>query len=240
LGSLGPILVSVHSMADPNAGMLTHERHSALIVRGRRLEYLTITWNIVEAGVALVAGVMAGSVALVGFGFDSVIETASASVLLWRLRAGLSPEEQERVERMAHRLVGVCFLALAVYVSVESVRALWLRSGAERSLAGIILACLSVVVMPLLARAKRNVAAELRSGALHADSRQTDFCAYLSAILLLGLLLNWLLGWWWADAVAALVMAPIILREGVQGIRGEACGDCGPAHDARTTETQRH
>ena len=210
-----------------NAEVLSPERHLTLLARGRRLEYLSIAWNVLEAVVALVAGFVAGSVALVGFGLDSVVETASAMVLLWRLRASLAPEDQERVERTAHRLVGISFLALAAYVLVESGQALWLRSEPERSIPGILLACLSVTVMPLLARAKRNVAAQIRSKALRSDSRQTDFCAYLSAILLAGLLLNWLLHWWWADPVAALVMVPIIAREGVLGLRGEACDDCG-------------
>jgi divalent metal cation (Fe/Co/Zn/Cd) transporter len=142
------------------------------------------------------------------------------------LRAGLAPEKQERVEGIAHRLVGVCFLGLALYVTVASVRALWLHSEPEGSIPGILIACAAVILMPLLGRAKRRVAAELRSGALHSDSRQADFCAYLSAILLVGLLLNWLLGWWWADPVAALVMVPIIAREGVQGLRGRGCDDC--------------
>ena len=190
------------------------------MARGRRLEYLTIAWNTLEAAVALLAGVFSGSVALVGFGLDSVIETASASVLLWRFRAEHDPQ---RRERRAQRLVGVCFLLLAVYVAFESARALWAKTQPERSLPGILIAVAAVIVMPLLARAKRRIAAQLSSGALHSDSRQADFCAWLSAILLLGLLLHSLLGWWWADAAAALVMVPIIAREGVQGLRGEKC-----------------
>ena len=175
---------------------------------------------------ALASGIMAGSVALVGFGLDSVIEMASAAILLWRLRSD-SGALRERDEQIARRLAGVCLLALAAYIALESGRALWLRSVAERSLPGIAIAVAAVVVMPLLGRAKRRVAAELRSAALQADSRQADFCAYLSAILLLGLLLNWICGWWWADAAAALIMVPIIAREGMQGLRGKACDDCG-------------
>jgi len=199
---------------------------SAVVARGRRLEYLTITWNGFEAGVALIAGLVAGSVALVGFGMDSVIETGSALILLWRLRSDGEPAQRERSERVARRLVGTCFLLLAAYVTLESAYALWSRERAERSIAGIFIAIAAIIVMPLLARAKRRVAAELGSRALHSDSRQADFCAYLSAILLVGLLLNTLFGWWWADPVAALVMVPIIAREGVQGLRGEACNDC--------------
>lgn len=176
---------------------------------------------------ALISGLSAGSVALVGFGLDSLIETTSAGILLWRLRFDHKPEQRERSERLAHRLVGVCFLLLAAFVALDSVHALWMRARAERSIAGILIAIAAVIVMPLLARAKRRVAAELGSRALRSDSRQADFCAYLSAILLVGLLLETLFGWWWADPVAALVMVPIIAREGVQGLRGQACDDCG-------------
>ena len=195
----------------------------AIVARGRRLEYLTMAWNTLEAAVALLAGVLSGSVALVGFGLDSVIETASAGVLLWRLRADHDSERRERMEHTAHRLVGICFLLLAAYVAVESVYALWIKAQPQRSIAGIAIAVAAVIVMPLLARAKRRIAAQLGSGALHADSRQADFCAWLSAILLAGLLLNALLGWWWADSAAALIMVPIIAREGVQGLRGQKC-----------------
>ena len=200
---------------------------TALVARGRRLEYFTIAWNAFEATVALASGLLAGSIALVGFGLDSVIETISAGILLWRLHAEDDPLRRERADRTAHRLVGICFLLLAAYVAVESVRALWTKAQPERSIPGILIAIAAVVVMPLLGRAKRRVAAQMGSRALHADSRQADFCAYLSAILLVGLLLHALLGWWWTDPVAALVMTPIIAREGVQGLRGEGCDDCG-------------
>ena len=203
---------------------------TALVARGRRLEYFTIAWNGFEATVALASGLLAGSIALVGFGLDSVIETISAGILLWRLHAEDDPLRRERAERTAHRLVGICFLLLAAYVAVECVRALWTKAQPERSIPGILIAIAAVVVMPLLGRAKRRVAAQMGSRALHADSRQADFCAYLSAILLAGLLLQALLGWWWADPVAALLMTPIIAREGVQGLRGEGCDDCGCGH----------
>ncbi len=202
---------------------------SVLVARGRRLEYLTLAWNGFEAAVALASGIAAGSVALVGFGLDSLIETASAAVLLWRLRRDSDPERRERAERVAHRLVGVGFLLLATYVAVESVRTILLRTLPESSVPGILIAAAAVVVMPMLARAKRRVASALASGALRSDSRQADFCAYLSAILLAGLLLHASLGWWWADPAAALVMVPIIVREGIQGIRGRTCDDCVPA-----------
>ena len=197
-----------------------------LVARGRRLEYLTIAWNGFEAAVALLSGVLAGSIALVGFGLDSLIETASALVLVWRLRADSDAERREHAEQLAHRLVGISFLLLSTYVAVESVHALWTHEHSSRSLPGILIAAAAVVVMPLLGRAKRNVAVQLNSRALRSDSRQADFCAYLSAILLVGLLLQLVWGWWWADPVAALVMVPIIAREGLRGLRGQACEDC--------------
>lgn len=180
-------------------------------------------WNVLEAVVAVGAGLLAGSAALVGFGVDSVIESSSGAVMLWRLRAGARGEARERT---ALRLVGVSFLLLAAYVTYDAARALALREPPEASYVGVGVAALSLVVMPLLARAKRRVAADLGSRAMRADSRQTDLCAYLSAILLAGLALNALFGLWWADPAAALVMVPIIAREGVEALRGETCDDC--------------
>jgi divalent metal cation (Fe/Co/Zn/Cd) transporter len=167
-------------------------------------------------------------VALTGFGLDSLIETASAVALLWRLNADRAVERRERVEYTAHQIVGICFLLLAAYIAVESLRVRWIRERSAPSLPGFLIALAAVIVMPMLGRAKRRIAAELGSRALHSDSRQADFCAYLSAILLVGLLLQRLLGWWWADPAAALIMVPIIAREGVQGLRGKGCDDCGP------------
>ena len=197
------------------------EARRRAVRRGRRLEYLTLGWNLLEAVVAVGAGVAAGSTALVGFGVDSLIESASGGALLWRLRDG-----GEARERAALRLVGVSFLVLAAYVAWEAAGALLRREPPEPSRVGIAVAALSLVVMPLLARAKRRVAAVLESRALHADSRQADLCAYLSAILLAGLALNALFGWWWADPVAALVMVPIIAHEGWEALRGEECESC--------------
>jgi divalent metal cation (Fe/Co/Zn/Cd) transporter len=190
------------------------------VARGRRLEYITLAWNSLEAVAAIVSGLIAGSIALVGFGLDSVIECFSGGVLLWRLRAG---EEGERREQMALRLVGASFLALALYVAYDAIRSLIQHEAPEKSWFGVAVAIASLITMPLLARAKRRVAAQLNSGALHADSRQTDICAYLSGILLGGLLMNALLRWWWADPVAGLVMAPIIGHEGVEALRGKTC-----------------
>lgn len=191
--------------------------------RGRLLEYLTIGWNSLEAIVAIAAGVLANSASLVGFGIDSIIENSSAIALLWRLHGG---DAGERREQIALRLVGISFLILAAYVAFDAGKSLLMRDAPEISYVGIALAALSLVVMPVLAKAKRRVAANLNSRALKADSRQTDICAYLSAILLVGLGLNALFGWWWADSAAALMMTPIIAREGIQALRGKACGDC--------------
>ncbi len=195
--------------------------YAANIQRGRRLEYLTIGWNSLEAVVAVAAGLMAGSIALVGFGVDSVIEVSSGAILLWRLFAG------EHREQLALKLVGVSFLALAAYIGFEAVKSLWFHELPEESYVGIAIAALSIIVMPLLARAKRQVAANLNSRAMQADSRQTDICAYLSAILLIGLGLNALFGWWWADPIAGLIMIPIIAKEGIEALQGKTC--CGDA-----------
>lgn len=187
----------------------------------RRLEYLTLAWNSLEALAAIISGLLAGSIALVGFGFDSVIECASGATLLWRLRDG-----GEDRERIALKLVGASFLLLAAYVGCDAVTALLKKEAPHESIFGICVALASLIAMPLLARAKRKVARELNSAAMQADSRQTDLCAYLSAILLGGLLLNAAFHWWWADPVAALIMVPIIVREGWDGIRGKTCCDC--------------
>ena len=201
---------------------------TAVVRHARRLEYFTIAWNGLEGLVALVAGAIAGSISLVGFGIDSFIEVTSGSVLLWRMSVDADVERREPNERRALRVVGVCFLLLAGYIAYESVLDLWSRRAPEHSIPGIVLACVSLLVMPLLSRAKRKVGHALGSAAMHADSKQTEFCTYLSAILLLGLLANAFLGLWWADPVAALIMVPIIGKEGIEGLRGRACADgCG-------------
>lgn len=194
--------------------------------RGILLEYLTIAWNIIEGVVAVASGAVSGSIALVGFGVDSFIETSSGGILLWRLRAERLGRDAEKAERKALKLVGVSFLLLAAYVAFEAAKSLLKREPPERSMVGIAIAVLSLVVMPWLAHAKRKTAGHLRSAALRADSRQTSLCAYLSAILLGGLLINALLGWWWADPVAALGMVPIIANEGREALKGEPCSDC--------------
>ena len=194
-----------------------------LVRRGKRLEWLTIAWNSLEALVSLAAGLLAGSVSLVGFGFDSLIELTSGATLLWRMSADADEERRERVERTSLRIVGGCFLALAAYLVVDSVKTLLLHEAPERSPVGIAITAAAVVVMPLLARAKRNVAKQLGSAAMQADSKQSEFCMWLSAIVLIGLALNAAFGLWWADPAAALVMVPIIAKEGVEGLRARAC-----------------
>jgi len=199
-----------------------HVRH------GVKLEWFTIGYNSLEAIVALAAGMLSGSVALVGFGLDSVIEVTSGLALLWRLRADHDPAARERNERIALKMVGACFLALAVYVAYEAAESLLLREAPRRTIPGMLLAAASLVVMPVLSRAKRRVAGSIGSAALTADSRQTELCAYLSAILLFGLALNAALGWWWADPLAGLAMVPIIAKEGIEALRGKTC--CATCH----------
>lgn len=190
---------------------------------GRRLQWATIGWNAVECGVALAAGALAGSVALVGFGFDSAIEVGASLAALWRLARDADEARREAAERRALRVIGASFLALAAYVAIEATLTLAARRAPEESGVGLGLAACSLVVMPLLARAKRRVANRLGSGALEAETRQTEVCAWLSAILLAGLGLNAALGWWWADPVAGLAMTPLIAREGWEAWRGRTC-----------------
>lgn len=197
----------------------------AEIRRGLRLEYLTLGYNVVEAAVSIVSGLLAGSVALIGFGVDAVIESISGAIMLWRLNAD-EHHRREEFEKRALKLIGWSFLLLAAYVGYEAVEKLWVREAPERSIPGIAIACCSIVIMPVLARKKRAVGQSIGSAAMVADSRQTQLCSWLSAILLGGLLLNAAAGWWWADPVAGLAMVPIIVREGLAGLRGETCG-CG-------------
>lgn len=210
------------------------DARGVLVRRSYRLNVITLAYNAVEGVVALIAGAVAGSIALTGFGLDSLIELAASMTALWRLRADVRPDAREHAERVSLRVIGVLFLALAAYVGVDAASALVRREEPNESLAGIIIAALSVIVMPVLARAKRRVALQLGSGALAAESEQTSLCAYLSAILLGGLLLNATLGWWWADPVAGLVMVPIIAWEGIEGVRGRSDCDCH-TRDRETT-----
>jgi len=195
--------------------------------RGQILSRITLGYNVLEGIVSIVVGAMAGSISLVGFGIDSVIEVLSSVSALWRLRADADPERRALAETRTLRVIGLSFLALAAYIVVDAAHSLYLREAPEKTTAGVVVAAISVVVMPLLARAKRRVAIEMGSRALTADAMQTSLCTWLSAIVLVGVGLNALLGWWWADPVAAIGMTPIIAKEGIEGLRGEApCDDC--------------
>lgn len=198
----------------------------ALVRRGLRLNYLTLAYNTVEAIVSIAAGLVAGSVALVGFGVDSGIEVTASVAAQWRLRADIDPVRRERVERVTRRVIGASFMVLAAYVAVDGATTLWEREAPAASPVGLVILLLSVLVMPVLARAKRRVARALQSRALEADAAQTSLCAYLSVIALAGVGLNAALGWWWADPVAALAMVPIVAKEGMEGLRGNAECEC--------------
>lgn len=192
-----------------------------------RLEYLSIGWNVIEGVIAVAAALAAGSVALLGFGIDSFVETASAAILVWRLRAETGAMDRaaiERLDRRAHRLVGASLFLLAAWVAFDATQTLWRRERPEVSAVGIALTAVSIVLMLVLARAKRRAAAALESRALAADSFQTTACWWLSVVTLTGIGLNAAFGWWWADPVAALVMTIFLVREGREAWRGEDCG----------------
>lgn len=201
------------------------DQRNAMIKRGQLLQYATLSYCGLEGIVGIVAGIACGSVALVGFGLDSAIEVTSGIASLARLKADGHAIWHERMEKISLKVIGVCFIALAFYVGWESIEALATHHVPEVSLPGLFLACSSVLIMPRLAKAKKAVAEKLGSAALKADSNQAVFCSYLSAILLLGLVLNTVLGWWWADSVAALCMVPIIGREGLLAMAGKSCND---------------
>ena len=185
--------------------------------RARHLAYFTVAYNVLEAIVAISAGLVAGSVALVSFGGDSVVESLSALVIVWQFRSPL-PEHRER---QAQRLIGVAFFALAAYITVDAVHTLMTGSDTETSPVGIAIAVASLIVMPFLALAKRQTGLRLGSTAVLADSKQTLLCTWLSGVLLVGLLLNSLLGWSWADPIAALVIAGFAAHEGLEAWQGE-------------------
>lgn len=197
---------------------------ASLVRRGQLLSWVTLGYNTLEGVIAVGAGVMAGSIALVGFGFDSLIEVAASVAALWRLGADVDLAERERAERLTLRIVGFLFIALALYVGLDAAKTLMRHEAPDESTVGIVLAAASLIVMPLLARAKRNVAISLGSSALRSEAQQTQLCTYLSGILLGGLVLNALFGMWWADSLAALIMVLIIGKEGVEALRGhDAC-----------------
>lgn len=195
--------------------------------RAVRLAWFTLSWNIVEGVVAISAAMVAGSQALLGFGLDSGIESISATVVLWRLYAERrDPHRAEAVEQRALRLIGGSFVVLAAFVAVDSIRAMVGRLEPEVSVPGIGITALSIVVMQWLARSKRRVGIELGSRAVQADSAQTSACVYLSIVVLCGLLLNAVFGWWWADPLAALAIVVFLVREGREALTAEHADDC--------------
>lgn len=201
---------------------------------GRRAQLLaatSVSYNLIEAIIAVTAGLVAGSIALVGFGLDSIVEVSSGLIILWQFRHPL-PESRER---RALRLMALSFFALAGYVSVESVRALLGGREPDASPVGMALAAASLVVMPFLSWAQRRTGRSLGSNAVVADSTQTLLCTYLSAVLLAGLVLNTTMGWSWADPVAGLVIAAVAVREGLEAWRGEGCA-CGPTQTSGSVE----
>ncbi len=204
------------------ASLLAPDRRTQLNRRSLHLAYATAGYNLLEGIAAVVAGAVASSAALLGFGLDSFVEVSSALVVIWQFRSRV-PEARER---LALRLIAVSFFALAAWISVDAVRALLGAGEAQVSPVGIGIAAVSVVVMPVLVWAKRRTGRELGSATVVADSMQTMLCTYLSAIVLVGLVLNATLGWSWADPVAALVIAAVAVREGVEAWRGEQCDDC--------------
>jgi divalent metal cation (Fe/Co/Zn/Cd) transporter len=206
---------------------------SALVRRGLRLEYITVGWNIVEGAVSVGAALLAGSVALLGFGIDSLVETASGAILIWRLRAerGLRDHEEiERLDRRARKLVAVSLFALAAYIAVDAGVSLVGRERPEPTVIGMIVTAAAMTVMWYLARAKRQAAAALESRAMQADSFQTTACFWLSLITLVGLGVNLAFGWWWADPVAALGLTYFLVAEGREAWRGENCCTCSSEH----------
>ena len=189
--------------------------------RGIALEYVSLAYNVLESVVGLAAGVVAGSVALIGFGLDSVVESSTAAILIWRFRTETRGRSTEDVERKAVRLVAIAFYALAAYVGGRALLDLAAQSRPDDSPVGIALAVASLIVMPVLVARKRKLAVEIDSRSLQADSTQTLLCTYMSAFLLVGLAANTLLGWWWADPVAGLAIAALAVREGLELWREE-------------------
>ncbi|MEV2255979.1 cation transporter [Streptomyces sp. NPDC050147] len=215
----------------------TPSRRDALTRRIRLLVAATIAYNVIEAVVAITAGTIASSTALVGFGLDSVVEVSSAAAVAWQFSARDHALREAR-EKTTLRIIAVSFFALAAYVTVDAVRALAGTGEAEHSVVGIALAALSLAIMPFLSAAQRKAGRELGSASAVADSKQTLLCTYLSGVLLMGLLANWLFDWSWADPIAALIIAAVAVKEGREAWRGEGCcavplpAEAEQAHDA--------
>ena len=213
-------------MTTPALAVPPVRSRDAIVRQGRVLNGISLAYNLVEAGTAIMAGVASGSIALMGFGVDASLELLASLSATWRLSVDGNPARRERAEFAAHRLTGISFLGLSAFVTYESISALLTREAPSASGVGLVLAILSALIMPPLARAKRRVAEELGSGALAAEAQQTMLCSYLSWILLAGLAANAIFGLWWADPVAALAMVPIIAREGWDAIRGKSSCAC--------------
>lgn len=211
-------------MSGVSVGRLSPDTRRRLGRRAQLLAGATVAYNLIEAVIAIGAGRAAGSSALVGFGLDSLVEVSSGLIILWQFRHRM-PETRER---QALRMMAFAFFGLAAYVTVDAVRVLLGADEPDASTVGVVLALVSLLVMPFLSWAQRRTGRALASGSVVADSKQTLLCTYLSAVLLLGLLVNAWLGWWWADPLAGLVIAGVAVKEGVEAWRGEACG-CGPA-----------
>jgi divalent metal cation (Fe/Co/Zn/Cd) transporter len=207
------------------------------------LEVVTLGWNLVEGGIGVAAALAAGSIVLLGFGVDSFVESASAAVMIWRLRAetrGVDEQTMEALDRRASKLIAVSLFALGAYVAIDSVRALWTGERPLPSMIGLVLLAVSLALMVWLARAKRQTAASLGSRAMAADAFQTTACWWLSLIAMLGLGLNAALGWWWADPVAALGMVYFLVAEGAEAWRGDDCGrDSGSFADECPSSSPR-
>lgn len=206
--------------------LVSTEPRAVILRTGLRLEYLTVGWNVIEGLIAVLSAVAAGSIALLGFGIDSFIESLSGLVLIWRLREERGAADSKAIETIEHRarrLVGVSLFALASWIGFSALRALWTHQEPEPSLVGIALTSISIGVMWWLARAKRRTAKSLGSRALEADSFQTTVCWWLSVIVLGGIGLNAAFGWWWADPLAALGMTYFLMREGRAAWQGDTC-----------------
>ncbi|MHB8176864.1 MAG: cation diffusion facilitator family transporter [Thermoleophilia bacterium] len=206
------------------ASLSDSKRRPSLLTRGIRLEFFTIGYNAIEGFVAIGAGYLAGSVALVGFGLDSLIEITAGAALLWRLKKeaqlghAITDDDHSKIERRASYVVGLTFFALALYILIESGWKMLAGAEAQESTVGIVVATLSLAVMPVLAISKQRVATALDSRALASDAMETWVCTYLSLVLLIGLGLNAAFGWSWADPLAALAMLPLIIKEGWEAL----------------------
>lgn len=210
-------------MAPESQGIRETRQPSRLSAQALRLQYLTIGWNVVEGVLCVAIGYSTSGLSLLAFGVDSFIEVSASLVMVWRLLFRGDARAVERVEKRARRLIGASFFALGAFVAYEAIQDLALHLPPERTIAGIVIAALSATVMPLLGRAKRRIAVQLNMSSLASESAQTSICGYLSLILLTAILLYSGLGWWWADAAGAILMVPIIMREGVESFRSKEC-----------------